>query len=880
MRRSLVVLTVASLSVAGLAVPVVGVVTLDATPVAPTTWSIALAGVDATAAALRGALDPAVDNAGVAGVAIDGSGTAADGGHLVALTPQRTTDPFMVAGVTWDAGSQVDVTQVALRLHEAGSWSPWTLMEVSDDVDDAELEAQGVEPRDGTEPLTSTGADGVQARVLTADGTVPANLAVELINPGDSDADDQIASLPMSSARADTATATVLKPAIVTRGQWGADEKLASSWANYSNGLKALYVHHTAGTNSYTAAQSPQLVRGIYAYHTKAMRWPDIGYQYLVDKFGTVYQGRRDAVTDLPVGAQAGGYNSQTIGISAMGNYSTAKPSAVMVTAIENVLAWKAYQYDLDPTGTTTLTTGTSSKSQTRHKDGQKVKVNVIQGHRDTNLTACPGTYLYAKLPEIRTAVASKVEAARNAYGTAQEVLAAPKITKKPLPVVFTSSAKVAWKKVSGAVRYQVVTQPTTYKTAATRNQSWWLYKTVTGTSASVSLKAGASRVIGVRAVDAQGRLSAVTLVSSTGRAVARSALKASKKGKKAQWATKKAKAYITDKAFVSSKKGATLKVTGVKATNRVVLRGATGPKAGKITVSLGGWKKTVSLKAKKTDKAGKVSVKLGANRSGTLVLTKKDSKKTELSSVAFGRKQVAKPKVLASQPNVVAVAPVTVSALVTTPTTTVTWSSAAKAKKYWVYTRTATTTGVLGPWVKVRSTTGLSYTLTMPTDGGEVHVGVSAVISTHARAAVSTRAILAAPLDLGAVAVANGLTAQVVLPGAATAADDDGAGGAAVPLPAWYTTPTGSLTAVGSGADLVLPAGRLTTRLSFSALTGSGQGSIAVVRKDKVIATIDLSTAGSGWHTVTMVATSTALSLRSVGDAPVTVTGVALQRG
>jgi len=747
MRRSIAVLTVGSLAAAGLVLPVVGVVTRGLAPVAPTTWSIALAGVDAVAAAARGALDPALDEAGAPRAPVERSGPSGDG-RLVALTAPRSTDPFMVAGVTWDADEDVDVTQVALRLHEDGAWSPWTLVEVSDDVDDAELEAAGRVPRDGTEPLTSTGADGVQARVLTADGRVPAHLAVELVDPGEGSGDDALATLPLSTARAATATSSVLEPTVVTREQWGADESLASSWENYSNGLKALYVHHTAGTNSYTAAQAPQLVRGIYAYHTKAMRWPDIGYQYLVDKFGTVYQGRRDALTDLPVGAQAGGYNSQTIGVSALGNYSTAKPSAALVTAIEDVLAWKAYEYGLEPQGRTTLTTGTSSKSQTRYRDGQKVKVDVIQGHRDTNYTACPGTYLYAQLPQIRAAVAAKVEAARVTAGTAQDALPAPAMTTRPSPVIFTARARLAWRPVPGAVRYQVLSQPTSYRTAETRNQSWWLWTTVSGTSAAVKIAKGASRVLAVRAVNAGGRPGAATLVRYTGRGVALSALAASTGRKKAggtkkQWKKRTGKAYVGKKALASTTKGASLRVASVRGVDRVVLRGVRKPKAGKLVVSLGGWSTTVALKAGKKNKAGKVVVKLGAARSGTLVLTKKDGRPTVVSSVGLGRPPVADPATLPSPPPAVVACSTAAPVLVTAPTADLAWQASPGAKKYWVYTRTPGGTGAAGEWRKLASTTGLSYRLTLPPDGGQVEVGVAAVVTKHARAAVSTQAVV-----------------------------------------------------------------------------------------------------------------------------------------
>src|SRR5690606_31113173 len=92
-------------------------------------------------------------------------------------------------------------------------------------------------------------------------------------------------------------------------------------------------------------------------------------------------------------------------------------------------LAWKAYQHGLDPTGKTQLATGTSTKSGVHAKPGQVVTVNVIQGHRDTNITACPGKYLYAKLPAIRTEVKKLVDKAVATHGKAGAALAAPAVT-------------------------------------------------------------------------------------------------------------------------------------------------------------------------------------------------------------------------------------------------------------------------------------------------------------------------------------------------------------------------------------------------------------------------------------------------------------------
>lgn len=378
--------------------------------------------------------------------------------QLAALTTPTETIDFIAAGLTWNASTTENVVEASVRVREGDQWSDWNELEIHP----IDRESGVTVTKQGTEPLITNGANAIQARVLTESGNVPGGLEVTVIDPGESPTDGELApaspaleeepveaELSSSVAPATTAVdasasirlassitpaesgmtraiqassnANVLKPAIVTRSQWGANESWAVDSAQ-SPKLDAMYIHHTAGTNNYSAAQAYQQIRAIYSYHARTLDWGDIGYQFLVDRYGTIYEGRRGALTSLPIGAQAGGFNTNTIGISAMGNFDVAQPPAAMVEALQKVLAWQGYRHGLKANSNTQLTSRATPGSSAKYPSGTKVTVPVILGHRDTNSTACPGRYLYPKLSSMRTNVANRIAAAEREHGPGDAV--------------------------------------------------------------------------------------------------------------------------------------------------------------------------------------------------------------------------------------------------------------------------------------------------------------------------------------------------------------------------------------------------------------------------------------------------------------------------
>ncbi len=295
-----------------------------------------------------------------------------------------------VVGVTWAAGTAAgDRPQV--RVQSRGAWGAWSDLDAdadhAPDADRPEGARVTKAGREGTAPLVVTGAKRVQVRILSSSGTAPRGARLEVIDPGSSAAD------AAAGPRPGAASAAAAKPTILSRAAWGADESKRVGTPSYGT-LQLGFVHHTAGSNSYTADQVPAIIRGIYAYHVDGQGWNDIGYNFLVDRFGRTWEGRYGGMDRPVVGAQTANLNSWSTGVSVLGNFESTTPPASATRAVSAVLAWKFTLAGIPATGWVVVG-GTS--------------LNRISGHRDGVSTSCPGARLYAALPGIRSTAVSLV---------------------------------------------------------------------------------------------------------------------------------------------------------------------------------------------------------------------------------------------------------------------------------------------------------------------------------------------------------------------------------------------------------------------------------------------------------------------------------------
>jgi uncharacterized protein with LGFP repeats len=171
---------------------------------------------------------------------------------------------------------------------------------------------------------------------------------------------------------------------------------------------KAAVIHHTATANDYTVAEAPDVVLGICRYHRNANGWNDIGYNALVDRFGTLYAGRAGGLRKAIVGAHAQGFNATTTSIASIGDHTDIGIAPQAKTAIVQYLAWKLSVHGLSAIGKTTITSAGGDLS--RYPAGRRVRLNKVVGHRDVGLTACPGEHLQLEIPSIRRMVQARIE--------------------------------------------------------------------------------------------------------------------------------------------------------------------------------------------------------------------------------------------------------------------------------------------------------------------------------------------------------------------------------------------------------------------------------------------------------------------------------------
>ena len=324
---------------------------------------------------------------------------------------ERTTAPFALLGATWTNPRQdLDATvEVRTRSLADGSWTAWKPLDV-----DEPTAAEPTDPgRGGTDPVWVGDSDGVQARIAgAAPGTaLPAGLRLDLINPDSGEPVlQQVAqteslpeSLPEKPGRGRVGYVPRPVPQIVTRAAWGADESIVKEAPEYTDDVQVLFVHHTADSNGYSCSDSARIVRGIEAYHVRSKGWNDIGYNFLVDKCGKLYEGRRGGETRPVLGAHTLGFNGHSAAIAVIGNYDAVPVSATVKNVIAQVAAYKLGMYGSLATGTATLI----SSGSDRYASGRAVTLNRISGHRDTGRTECPGNTLYAQLPSIRAIAAA-----------------------------------------------------------------------------------------------------------------------------------------------------------------------------------------------------------------------------------------------------------------------------------------------------------------------------------------------------------------------------------------------------------------------------------------------------------------------------------------
>jgi hypothetical protein len=314
--------------------------------------------------------------------------------------PARWISPPIEAPHRFDlVGVARELRAVEIRVRDdGGRWSDW------------------VEQDDGT-PIYVGGADQAQVRApfrprgrlhfVNVSGT-SGGFASRLLTS----ARRAINTAFISIASTPVAQAIAPKPRIVSRAGWGADNPdggCPPRAAPQYGTVQAAVIHHTVNANDYTPEEAPSIVLGICRFHVYGNGWNDIGYNALVDRFGTLYEGRAGGLKRPVVGAQAQGFNSQTTSIASIGDHTSEAPTPQAVRSIIQFLAWKmAVDRAYPVTSTVQLTS--AGGPEDKYPAGTVITEPRILGHLDLGLTACPGGALYPLISQIRAAVQKRIK--------------------------------------------------------------------------------------------------------------------------------------------------------------------------------------------------------------------------------------------------------------------------------------------------------------------------------------------------------------------------------------------------------------------------------------------------------------------------------------
>ena len=197
-------------------------------------------------------------------------------------------------------------------------------------------------------------------------------------------------------------------PAIRPRADWA--EGLAPKGPlELEDDVRFLLVHHTLTPNTDTAERIPERLRSFYRFHTSAERgWADVAYNFFVDPYGTIWEGREGSL-DRPVkGDATGGSQGHALLCCFVGDHTTQAPTPAAMAAMTALLAWLAGRHGLTLAEEVTFT----SRGSSRWREGAQVTTAQVAAHRDMSATECPGDALYPLvasqlLPDARALLAS-----------------------------------------------------------------------------------------------------------------------------------------------------------------------------------------------------------------------------------------------------------------------------------------------------------------------------------------------------------------------------------------------------------------------------------------------------------------------------------------
>jgi hypothetical protein len=343
-------------------------------------------------------------------------GLSAAGAGPVESPVVRAPKRFNLVGLRWSGRAE---PRISMRVRKSGgAWSRWVRIaadgEHAPDPGTSEARLAG----GSSDPVWAGESDELQYRMSRR----VSGLRLHFVNTtGSATAADRAKNGLRRAANAGVRTAARVlgvadadaqdpQPEIAPRASWEGGQCTPRAAPAYRE-VKLAFVHHTVNANEYTAEQVPSMLLGICRYHRNSNGWNDIGYNFLVDKFGRLWEGRAGGVDKAVVGAHTEGMNTQSFAVSNLGDYSSVPASEEAMQAMTRLIRWKLPLHGQPTSGTVTVVSNGGGGSH--YAAGEEATLERVSGHRDANSTACPGQVLYDQLPDLRNRVAGAPVAER-----------------------------------------------------------------------------------------------------------------------------------------------------------------------------------------------------------------------------------------------------------------------------------------------------------------------------------------------------------------------------------------------------------------------------------------------------------------------------------
>jgi hypothetical protein len=355
-----------------------------------------LARAPGSAAALTGSAEAALRTYAAGSVGELALGQLGPGTHTLELARGAS-----LVGVGWQAPR---AAPIELRFSTPEGWSAWVQAGERGHGPDA--------PAAGTravgEPVWTGGSSELQLRA----GVALRGVSVHTVEV-QGDPAEGASGAPRGARAAALALAEPVleagpgQPPIIARSAWARGKCPPRAAPGYG-AVELAFVHHTDNPNGYSAAEVPAMLRAIYLFHRYVRGWNDIGYNFVIDLYGRVFEARADGIDEAVVGAQAGGYNLYSSGAAVLGTFSEREISARARRSLQALLSWKLSLHGAPTQGEVVVQVSAAGASYSRFPAGAQVSLPRIAGHREADQTDCPGGVLYGQLPSIRAGAAAQ----------------------------------------------------------------------------------------------------------------------------------------------------------------------------------------------------------------------------------------------------------------------------------------------------------------------------------------------------------------------------------------------------------------------------------------------------------------------------------------